>query len=379
MEELFALLRRDRSAAAARGADAGPRGRRTGRRAGGARLRQLRPDPPGGRPARDLRRSARGRNSRRACRPANRMSGRGMRCSSRPQTASLPPIPATPAPDAPATAPEAGARQQSSAQCDRGGARRFAPVLARTGAAARCGRGGVPVARPGSAPGARQSPGEGNRSGRQGSAASRRAPLPCSARRTPRPRTASRRSRCCATAAISPPAACSRACAQQQPEAVASAAQCRRRRDRQPAAAVEHRPESLLRSEPRLGAAAGGGRSGDHVRRHGGHQHGAWRDGHDRRLYDLRRAAGDAAVPAGILRRQSARRGAGGLPRRRPDRHRDRAQPDPLALRPAARDAARDLGPVAGVAAGGALDLRRQQPRRRYAGLDERRHRISAG
>ena len=56
------------------------------------------------------------------------------------------------------------------------------------------------------------------------------------------------------------------------------------------------------------------------------------------------------------------------------DRHRDRAQPDPLALRPAAGNAARDLGPVAGPAAGGALDLRRQQPRCRYAGLDERRH-----
>ena len=42
------------------------------------------------------------------------------------------------------------------------------------------------------------------------------------------------------------------------------------------------------------------------------------------------------------------------------DRHRDRAHADPLAVRPAAGDAAGDLGPVAGAAAGGALALRRR-------------------
>ena len=42
------------------------------------------------------------------------------------------------------------------------------------------------------------------------------------------------------------------------------------------------------------------------------------------------------------------------------DRHRHRAHADPLAVWPAAGDAAGHLGPVAGAAAGGALDLRRQ-------------------
>ena len=44
----------------------------------------------------------------------------------------------------------------------------------------------------------------------------------------------------------------------------------------------------------------------------------------------------------------------------------DRAQHHPLPLRPAARDPARHLGPVAGPAAGGALDLRPVQPRGRH-------------
>ena len=55
-------------------------------------------------------------------------------------------------------------------------------------------------------------------------------------------------------------------------------------------------------------------------------------------------------------------------------RHRHRAQPDPLAVRPAAGNAAGDLGPVAGAAAGVRSLFGAQQPGRRYAGLDERRH-----
>ena len=55
------------------------------------------------------------------------------------------------------------------------------------------------------------------------------------------------------------------------------------------------------------------------------------------------------------------------------DRHRDRAHADPLAVWPAAGDAAGHLGAVAGPAAGGALAVRPEQPRRRHARLDERR------
>ena len=61
------------------------------------------------------------------------------------------------------------------------------------------------------------------------------------------------------------------------------------------------------------------------------------------------------------------------LPRRRRGRLRHRARRHPLPLRPAARDAARHLGRVAHPAAGGAHDLRRQQPRGRQPVLDVRR------
>ena len=65
------------------------------------------------------------------------------------------------------------------------------------------------------------------------------------------------------------------------------------------------------------------------------------------------------------VRRQSADRHSAGVHRRRTDRHSDRTHADPLAVRQAAGDVARDLGPIPGPATSGALDLRRQQPRRR--------------
>ena len=114
-----------------------------------------------------------------------------------------------------------------------------------------------------------------------------------------------------------------------------------------------------------LGAAAGRGRPRDHLRRHGRDQHGAWRDGDDRRLRDLHGAAVHSRAARRAVRRQPADRCAARVHRRRADRHRHRAHADPLAVRPTAGDAAGDLGSVAGPAAGGALDLRRQQPRRR--------------
>ena len=57
--------------------------------------------------------------------------------------------------------------------------------------------------------------------------------------------------------------------------------------------------------QPRLGAAAGGHRPGDHIRRHGRDQHGAWRDGDGRRLRHLR---GAGAVPHLPRRNSSASR-----------------------------------------------------------------------
>ena len=60
------------------------------------------------------------------------------------------------------------------------------------------------------------------------------------------------------------------------------------------------------------------------------------------------------------VRRQPADRRAARVHRRRADRHRDRAHADPLAVWPAAGDAAGDLGAVADAAAGGALAVRRR-------------------
>ena len=80
------------------------------------------------------------------------------------------------------------------------------------------------------------------------------------------------------------------------------------------------------RAEPlvwRLGvvrSASGGNRACDHLRRHGRHQYGAWRNGDARRLFDLYRADASAAVLAGMVacaRHSTRLRGLGG------GRHRD--------------------------------------------------------
>ena len=55
----------------------------------------------------------------------------------------------------------------------------------------------------------------------------------------------------------------------------------------------EARAERLVRAVARLGAAAGGDRPRHHLRRHGRHQHGPWRDGDARRLHHLRGAGID--------------------------------------------------------------------------------------
>ena len=71
------------------------------------------------------------------------------------------------------------------------------------------------------------------------------------------------------------------------------AARDARRIDPERPRAVEHGAERLVRPLARLGAAARRHRPRHHVRRHGRHQHGAWRDGDARRLRDLRGAGGD--------------------------------------------------------------------------------------
>ena len=136
---------------------------------------------------------------------------------------------------------------------------------------------------------------------------------------------------------------------------------------------LEYRAEPLVRALARLGAAARGNRPRHHLRRHGRHQHGARRDGDDRRLRHLRGAGADPHQKSGAVRLFAGDRAAARLHRLRRRRHPDRAHGDPLPLRPAAGDAARHLGPVADPATGGALDVRADQQGSRQSGLDERR------
>ena len=125
---------------------------------------------------------------------------------------------------------------------------------------------------------------------------------------------------------------------------------------------------AVLRPEPGLGAGAGRDRPGDHVRRHGRHQHGARRADDARRLHDLRRAAGDARAH----RRVDSRGHSRGVPRRRRCRRADRTHDHPLSLRPAARDAAGDVRRQPGAAAARAIGVLGAQPRGGDAGVDER-------
>ena len=102
-----------------------------------------------------------------------------------------------------------------------------------------------------------------------------------------------------------------------QSPAVAAAAAGRDHRHRSQPATLVGAAERLLRSQPGLRSAAGRRRAGDHLRRHGRHQHGAWRDGDDRRLCHLHGAAGNQGVSARDLSGQYIVRHSAGLHRRR--------------------------------------------------------------
>ncbi len=148
----------------------------------------------------------------------------------------------------------------------------------------------------------------------------------------------------------------------------------RRRAERHRALAglVVRRAELLLRPEPRIGVAVGRDRPCHHLRRHGRHQYGPWRDGDARRLHNLCCAAGGDGHSPGPDRFCAGARGPGGLPGQRCRGHRHRAFDHPLSLRPAPGNLARDLRSLAGAPAGDALDLRADQPPGRQPLLDER-------
>ena len=144
--------------------------------------------------------------------------------------------------------------------------------------------------------------------------------------------------------------------------------------DRQPAALDRDRRQFVSGHQPRQRAAAGRDRARDHLRCDGRHQHGAWRDDHDRRLCRLCRAAAVPRVsPAGSARRLPARRGAGGVPVRWAAGRAARTLPDPVSVRPAARDTARHLGRQPHSAAGGTLDVRLAEQGGGEPELDDRR------
>ena len=132
----------------------------------------------------------------------------------------------------------------------------------------------------------------------------------------------------------------------------------------------------LQRHQPRQHPAARGARPRDHLRPDGRHQHGARRADHDRRVRDLRRAEPVPQLPARRVRL---------VPASRRCRSRSRSAAlvgmvlertrDPLPVRPAARDAARDLGHQPDPDPGGAHDLRRAERAGRESVVDVGRRR----
>ena len=123
-----------------------------------------------------------------------------------------------------------------------------------------------------------------------------------------------------------------------------------------------------------FGAAARRHRPRDHVRRDGRHQHGARRDGHAGRLYNVRRSTNHAGVlsrsrPARLL---ADHRRSACLPDNGLFWSLDRARHHPIPLWASTRHAACDLGPLAGPAAGCAHRVWPDQQGRQQPVLDER-------
>src|SRR5262247_589077 len=130
----------------------------------------------------------------------------------------------------------------------------------------------------------------------------------------------------------------------------------------------------VRRRVARVDPAARRARTCDHLRAHGRHQHGPRRAHHGGRVHDLRCSEPLPRARSRRLRLVSRRRGPGRV--HRPGARRDGARPrrDPLALRPAARDAARHLGHQIDPHAGGAHDLRRAERPGREPGVHVGRH-----
>ena len=92
-----------------------------------------------------------------------------------------------------------------------------------------------------------------------------------------------------------------RACRRDQGSGDAQGRRSRSALDREYDRDVGRPAERLVRAFARLGPAARRHRPCHHLRRDGRHQHGAWRDGHARRLYDLLRPGDDPQQLPGLF------------------------------------------------------------------------------
>jgi ABC-type branched-subunit amino acid transport system substrate-binding protein len=126
--------------------------------------------------------------------------------------------------------------------------------------------------------------------------------------------------------------------------------------------------DAVLRSQPGLGARADCDRPGDHVRGHGGHQHGPWRADDARGVHHVRRAGRNAPASG----RVDPRRNSCGVRHRRRCRRADRTDHHPFSVRAPTRNAAGHIRPEPRTAAARAIDVLGAEPLGGDAVVDER-------
>ena len=219
---------------------------------------------------------------------------------------------------------QTGPHQQPAAPRDRGRDRRIDAALARSEKAPGSRAGRVQVARRGAASDARCGDRQGKRF--QDQARAWRSARRCHSLQAGFHRGREARSRQRLESARRSGSACGPVgIARRHAAARLAEREGRHRRDPERSGDVGDGAECLVRLVARLGAAARGHRPCHHLRRDGRHQHGAWRDGDDRRLCHLRGAGNHPHPQSGSVRLFAAHRGAARLPGLRRARHFDRA------------------------------------------------------
>ena len=185
---------------------------------------------------------------------------------------------------------EAGPRQQPAARRDRGGARRFEPVLPDPALRLAAAEARVPSPDPEALPALEKALGRRKRPGGPRARCSR--PRGVAAVRAGGPARTARGDRAAARARRSTGTGPARRASRRiRGRKRGERGRCGPRRDRSTGCGCRPRRQSVPRAQPRHRAAARRDRARDHLWRHGRHQHGAWRDDHARRLCGLCRAA----------------------------------------------------------------------------------------